>query len=140
LASLISFLRTGRLGSLSLGIEARFVQGILGEPNAVSVTRPTIWKYGQLELVLSPDEQVTFIALQLWQTESGFPESLGVEVDLPGGLALDQALVRIAGAGLGAELVPALTHDDQVSFRITSSGVQLHFVDAGLHSIQHHAD
>jgi hypothetical protein len=65
---------------------------------------------------------------------------LGVEVDLPGGLAMDEALVRVAGAGLGAELIPVLTHDDQVTFRVTPSGVQLQFVDAALHSIDHAAD
>jgi hypothetical protein len=93
------------------------------------VKRPTIWKYGQLELVFSPADQVTFIALQLWQTEHGLPERLGLDVDLPGGLAMDEALVRVATAGLGAELIPALTHDDQVSFRVPSSGVQLHFIE-----------
>ena len=58
MASLLEFLKTGRLGALATGMSEADVRALLGEPEDISVQKvPRIWKYGSLELsfVPSPD-------------------------------------------------------------------------------------
>lgn len=65
MTSFVEFLKTGRLGPVSVGMARDDVRMALGEPRDVSVNRfPRIWKYGPLQLTFykSTDESEPFLA------------------------------------------------------------------------------
>lgn len=52
MARLLEFLTTGRIGTIHLGMTAQELLAAHGEPEGKSFTKPPIWKYGALQLVL----------------------------------------------------------------------------------------
>ena len=72
---LLNFLRTGIFGALSIGSNSDEVIYYIGDPeNWTESTNPTIWKYGNVEIMLNFDEvlsiEVTFLDCKdnLWST------------------------------------------------------------------------
>jgi len=58
MASILEFIKTGKLGSVSLGISKEEIENILGKPDDVSVSRkPRIYKYGSLQLAFCWDKE-----------------------------------------------------------------------------------
>lgn len=49
---LLEFLTTGRIGEIHLWMTAQELLAVLGEPEARSLTKPPIWKYESLQLVM----------------------------------------------------------------------------------------
>ncbi|MEX0817305.1 MAG: hypothetical protein WD027_07650 [Gaiellales bacterium] len=133
-STLTDFALTGRLGVLSLGITKDEVRGLLGEPWDVSATRPTIWKYGAVEVAFT-DDRAAQIHAYVSQAERDLPDQLGAIADLTADSSLSDVLVAMSERGAALETVPVLSYDDQLTFSVRDSSVHLVFVRERLHSV-----
>ena len=58
MASILEFIRTGKLGHISTNVSKEEIENILGKPDDVTVSRkPRIYKYGSLQLAFYWDKE-----------------------------------------------------------------------------------
>lgn len=107
MSSIDEFLATGRLGPIACGITPRGVEDALGPPDDVSVQRrPTIWKYGALQLAFSktldgPGPLLSSIALGFYHPEDLIPGRLGLQGWTPTGeTTVNEFQAHLSEAGL----------------------------------------
>lgn len=89
MTSIIEFVKTGKLGSISLDVTKNNVEKFLGKPDDVSISRkPTILKYGALQLAfykesILKDEILNSIHLYFDDDKITFPDALKLEGWIP---------------------------------------------------------
>lgn len=143
MASIDEFLATGRLGPIACGMTPQGVEEALGPPEDVSVQkRPTIWKYGALQLTFftTPDEpepHLSSIALGFYHPEDRIPVRLGLQGWSPTAeTTVDEFQAHFPGAG-----PEEFRHVDPDGFQhmVLPSEVRVTFEDGKLYRIGHQA-
>lgn len=98
MSSFMKFIQTGLLGEISLALKRDTVEGLLGEPQDISVSSsPYILKYGSLQLSFSSnDPHATLQSIHLYFDEIvEFPHGLQLEGWLPNkGISAEEFLVH----------------------------------------------
>ena len=128
--SLKEFLKTGRFGSVSLGMGRAQVESLLGTPDEVGGTsrkyrNPSIWKYGDVEFhfVVGADE-LSLIHLDDFTIPSG---GKSISLDpwvFSDSLTLAEAQTQFSRSNLSFQVKQS---DEGASFLIAGAGVQLVF-------------
>jgi hypothetical protein len=89
MATLVEFLKTGRLDGISVGISRDEVRALLGEPEDVSTNKfPQTWKYGPLQLAFyksadGSNPLLASISMCFHEPEQRFPEAIKIDGWLP---------------------------------------------------------
>jgi hypothetical protein len=119
------FVRTGRLGPLSLSMAAADVQAALGPPDAQSMHRPTIWTYYDLQVAFDQN-RVILIALYPTGPAIQLPVLMSASM-LTTPIERDVLLRELSAAGVELLVDTALTFEgDQTTF-VPIGGVRLTF-------------
>jgi hypothetical protein len=132
------FLRSGKLGSLHLGLSRSEVRLLLGEPpdRSTQNLKNEIWKYYGLEIAFSRDS-ISFIGLYFENGEAVLPQAL-LET---GKLTIENERVADVEGFLRAKHIDFtveddLTFDEYRVLRVTESHVGIGFVEDHLRSMQ----
>jgi hypothetical protein len=144
--TLTQFATTGRLGALQIGMLESEVRRLLGDPDDVSLTRPQIWKYGQLEVTFTSDpvedaatlaheRAVDLMVVKVSQTDYELPHQLGVTADLTSTSTFAEVAVALSERQAVLETIPSLTFGDQMAAHVRQSGVTFTFGRDRLESI-----
>lgn len=105
--SLKEFLRTGRLGRISLGMHENEVTAIIGKSDSLGVTsrkypRPSLWVYGDIELIYEYDTRLlTLILINFWEPKP--PSGGTIDLDpwiIKGGLQPDELIPLLEQEGI----------------------------------------
>jgi hypothetical protein len=124
------FLKTGRLGELTIGSPKSQVLKILGEPEDRTNARqkPQIWKYGNLQIAFLKDS-VVLIGIYFSEYETSLPESLRIEEDIPSYKThLNEFKQYLLREGISFEQNAELIADNQVCI-LLESGIQIFFTE-----------
>lgn len=116
--ALIEFLRTGSIGPIHCGLSEQSVLGTLGEPEAISVDKPRILKFGSLQVVIV-DGLVEDIYLYFDEGQCHLPLTVGVRdtvVEIPSRFA--DLVKEVFGHGIPYGVDQELTFDTQVALRV----------------------
>ncbi|MNB99761.1 hypothetical protein D3C75_470600 [compost metagenome] len=84
--SLISFIQTGNLGEILIGMERKTIEDLLGTPQDISISKkPTIVKYGSIQLSFPSDKSNEKLdSIHIYFDEAiEFPKQLQLEGWLP---------------------------------------------------------
>jgi hypothetical protein len=106
IASLDEFMKSGRLGPLTVGMSRDAVADHLGAPEATSIQKnPLIWKYGPVELSFQgvSEESDPSLTSITWYLRDGaaLPEALRLEGWLPTpGTTFEEFRDHLKGAGI----------------------------------------
>lgn len=89
MASILEFIKTGKLGPISLGDSKEDVENILGDPDDVSISRkPRILRYSSLQLAFYWDKErkvglLNSIHMYFDNEKTSFPEVLCLDGWIP---------------------------------------------------------
>ncbi len=86
MTTLIKFIETGALGEISIGMERKALERLLGKPQAISLSKkPTIVKYGSLQFSFTSDKTTEkLVSIHIYFDEvMEIPEQLLLEGWLP---------------------------------------------------------
>lgn len=127
------FLRSGTLGSITIGLSPVQVQGILGSPWDEGGTRKQrIWKYGSIQLGFHWDkatqtEALSFIGMYLRNGNFALPETIPSEGWFPTRQTSKEDFIRfLKEQGIGYSEDRQLTFETQ-STLVTESGAHVIF-------------
>lgn len=132
--SLLEWLRTGRFGPVHLGMSRAEVEGVLGPPEMMGgrtsrrKRRPTIWKYGDVEMYFGGEleDPLHTVFLEGLSVPS---EGQRLVIDpwrLRGGMGLEEAIQQLEAEGLRFEQRVNPVDKDYVELSL-ESGVKLSF-------------
>ena len=131
--SLKEWVRTARFGPVAPGMPFAVLREHFGEPDDVSVARtkyhePSIWKYGDVEFYLDPDEgTLASILIHDFSVPSGGPRLRLDPWILRGGLPLDVLTSVLREAQIPYGEVPAV-HYNPLLYIKTDPDLKLIFV------------
>ncbi len=125
---LVSFIQTGRLGGLSLGLSKADIVALLGPPNDVAGGRraPEILKYGDVQIMLKAG-QATFLSVTPSDPRSSDTRYVGWRPTPATTFAECHAV--LAAIPAGAHLEAPMTGGSFKTLTVQGSGVRIAFVD-----------
>jgi hypothetical protein len=124
--SLVTLLERGALGSVQLGRSRTAIVEQLGQPADQSVLRPLILKWPSLEVTFDSQERAILIAVEMPASEA-LPPEVRTDLEQLNGRTQTEVLALIESSGLTWSADPALSRDEGVAVRPSSSPCVLMF-------------